>query len=255
MFEKVLVVDDDVDSRSKFYDMLSSLGYRVTSVPLAQEAFIKLKEERPDLVVLDEKMPELGGIEAAKKIREFDKELGIILLTENEVTEQNKQDVKGLNIYGIVKKDFSSHFMMKNILEFLKEKEASKKREPLAEQTKGLILVVDDNPEIEEVLTIFLTKKGFKVLSANSGESALHKIEVSTEKPRVVFLDIRMPGMDGIMALKKIKEIDESIKVIMLTAVQEEHIAREARDSGASDYLVKPCNFQKLEALLLSLFS
>ncbi|OGX17637.1 MAG: hypothetical protein A3K83_05520, partial [Omnitrophica WOR_2 bacterium RBG_13_44_8b] len=84
-----------------------------------------------------------------------------------------------------------------------------------------------------------------------NGEQAL--MEIKMEKPKIVLCDERMPGMDGLVVLKKIKEIDESINVVMLTAVEDEGIIKEATALGACDYLTKPCNLQEVEALILSI--
>jgi len=98
---------------------------------------------------------------------------------------------------------------------------------------------------------IFLKKKGYNVRSASSGEDALMKIRM--EKPQVAFLDFRMPGMDGVMVLRQIKRLDKDIKVVMLTSVQDEYIMEEAAREGASNYLVKPCDLEKVESILKEL--
>ena len=97
----------------------------------------------------------------------------------------------------------------------------------------------------------FLDKKGYKALITASGEEALMKIKI--EKPHIVLLDLRMPGMDGIMVLRQIKQFDESISVVMLTSAQEEYLMKQAAENGACDYLVKPCDFNKLDILLTSI--
>ena len=75
---------------------------------------------------------------------------------------------------------------------------------------------------------------------------------MKAEKPAIVLLDVKMPGMDGLVTLKKIKEIDESIGVIMITGVENENIANEAMKSGAYDYIIKPIDLDRLEVCLLT---
>ena len=94
-----------------------------------------------------------------------------------------------------------------------------------------------------------LSKKGYSVTTAFSGEEAIFKIE--TSKPDIVFLDICLPEMDGIIVLKKIKNIDQSIIVIMTTAVEDDKVIEEAMELGANGYLVKPFNLSKLEETIL----
>jgi CheY-like chemotaxis protein len=251
MWEKVLIADDDVDSRSRFYEILSSLCYKVTCVPGGEEAILRLAEERFALILLDKDMPQLSGIDTARKIREFDKDIKIIILLEDESMPDRDSIKRDLGIRAIIKKDFSTHFMMKEIIGVLREEKPFKPEEISPQETKGVILVVDDNPEIRDVLRSFLEKKKYKVILASGGEEALMKINV--EKPKVVLLDIRMPGMDGIMVLKRIKQWDESIPVVMLTSAQEEYIVQEAKKLGACDYLVKPCDLNKLDTLITSI--
>lgn len=255
MFEKVLVADYSVETRARFYEILSSLAYKVSCVPTGEEVVLRLREERPDLIILDENVPGLSAIATLKKIREFDREVNIIILSEKESIIDKESIPKGPKtpVTMKIKKDFSTHLMMKEILEILKEKNPPRLGEIVPQESKGPVFVVDDNNEIREVLWSFLTKRGYNVLMASSGEEVLMRLKTEKERPRVVLLDIRMPGMDGIMVLKQIKELDESIQVVMLTSAQDEYIMKEAKDVGASDYLTKPCDFSKLDALLLSL--
>lgn len=117
----------------------------------------------------------------------------------------------------------------------------------------GGILVVDDTPETRETLSALLELKSFKVRSAANAQQALSEIKL--ERPALVLLDERMPGIDGLETLKKIKEIDNSIKVVMLSAMEDADLREETIKSGASDYINKLCGFEKLEALILSVLS
>ena len=111
------------------------------------------------------------------------------------------------------------------------------------------ILIIDDEADIVEALRLFLTKKGYNVLGTTSVIKGIAMIE--TEKPKVVFLDIRMPEMSGVEAVKKIREIDKEIGIIMATAVLDEDIARKTIELGASDYIIKPLNLSYLEKSLI----
>ncbi len=102
---------------------------------------------------------------------------------------------------------------------------------------KPVILVVDDETNIRESFTLILEKE-FNVITAASGEAALKRI--IDEKVDLVYLDIRMPGMNGMETLKRIKEIDSSIEVIMVTALNDVGGAAAAIKLGAKDYIVKP---------------
>jgi len=110
------------------------------------------------------------------------------------------------------------------------------------------VLVVDDEPDSVELLQEFLNSKGYEVVTASNGEEALRKVK--EERPHLVLLDVRMPGMNGLDVLRKVRQFDQEVGVIMVTAVNEEDTGREALKLGAFDYIVKPLNLEYLERSL-----
>ena len=99
------------------------------------------------------------------------------------------------------------------------------------------------------MLKKFLTKKGYEAIIALSGEEGIRKVK--EEKPQAILLDIKMPKMNGIEALKKIREIDKKVGIVMITAVKEEEIGRKCLELGAYDYLTKPLDLDYLETALM----
>ena len=110
------------------------------------------------------------------------------------------------------------------------------------------VLVVDDEPEAVELLVEFLSSKGYEVLTATSGEEALRRVR--EDRPHLVLLDVQMPKMSGLDVLRRIREIDAEMGVIMVTAVNEEDVGRQALELGAFDYIVKPLDLKYLERSL-----
>jgi DNA-binding response OmpR family regulator len=110
------------------------------------------------------------------------------------------------------------------------------------------VLVVDDEPDAVELLQEFLTAKGYEVIAASDGEEALRKVK--EDRPHLILLDIRMPKMNGIEVLKRVREIDREVGVIMVTAVNEEETGRQALQLGAFDYITKPLDLKYLERSL-----
>lgn len=102
------------------------------------------------------------------------------------------------------------------------------------------VLVVDDEPDIVEMLTYNLEKEGYQVKTANDGQSAVEKAKKF--KPDLILMDIMMPGMDGVEACRQIKETPDlvNIFIIFLTARNEEYSEIAAFEVGADDYLTKP---------------
>lgn len=124
-----------------------------------------------------------------------------------------------------------------------------KKKTLKKKETPKKILVVDDEPAIRNMLKKFLTKKGYKAIIASSGEEAIKKVK--KEKPHVVLLDIKMPGIDGVETLKKIKTLDKKTGIVMITVVDDEEIARKCMGLGAVDYIAKPLGLDYLENVLM----
>ena len=112
----------------------------------------------------------------------------------------------------------------------------------------GRILLVDDDPKFRHTMRAFLELKGFHVIVASSGQEALEQL--SRSDPRVVLLDMKMPGMDGLLTLKDIRASHPTVPVIFVTQVDEEETNGEAGMLGVNVYLTKPFSFQVLEAIL-----
>ena len=110
------------------------------------------------------------------------------------------------------------------------------------------ILVVDDEHLIRWSLEQNLKKQGYEVLTAGSGEDALRIIR--EDPPELVLLDIQLPGISGLEVLEKIKEIDEDIIVIMVTAHGGLETAVTAMRIGAYDYLNKPFNLDEMAIVI-----
>ena len=107
------------------------------------------------------------------------------------------------------------------------------------------LLVVDDENEICEFLKSFFEERNYTVSVANSGEQALEVIK--HDKPQVVLLDIKMPGMDGIQTLREIKIKHGKVKVIMVTAIETRDKIEECLRLGADNYITKPLSLEYLE--------
>ena len=106
------------------------------------------------------------------------------------------------------------------------------------------ILLVDDEERFLATTQKLLTKKGYDVSTANSGNKALELLDQKTI--HVVILDVKMPGMDGIETLKAIKKQHPMVEVIMLTGHATVESAIQGLKSGASDYLMKPADIDDL---------
>jgi len=106
------------------------------------------------------------------------------------------------------------------------------------------MMLVDDEKRFLETTRKLLNKKGYDAVTAESGAQALEMLR--TEPVHVVILDVKMPGMDGNAALKKIKRLFPMIEVIMLTGHATVESAIDGLKSGASDYMMKPADIGEI---------
>ncbi len=239
MEKKILVVDDELEVRDLFYDILTREGYKVVTISGGEEAIKAIREEKPDLVLLDFNMPRINGIEILKRVRKNDIKTKIIMLTGIE-SEDLEKEARISGASGFLRKNLGIKVIIKSINNIF-----SLKRE----YNEDKILIVDDDEAISSLIKDFLTKKGYNAFTAKDGEEALEILK--KEKPILVLLDVRLPGMDGIVVLKRIREMDDKVGVIMVTGIKDEEIFEEAKRLGAYEYIIKPFNLDYLETCVL----
>jgi len=114
------------------------------------------------------------------------------------------------------------------------------------------ILVVDNDQGILDSFEVLLGDR-YDLVKAENGYEALRILE--DDPPQLVFLDIKMPGLDGIDVLKKIKRDQKNVEVVVITATNQEETEREAKSLGVIDYLKKPFDIFEIERIASNIFS
>ena len=117
------------------------------------------------------------------------------------------------------------------------------------------ILLVDDEMDYAETMAFWLKAKGHRVITVGSGEEAIslleeRRVSPTPQFPHIIFLDIMMPGMDGIETLRRIREIHPAVPVIMVTAYVSEERMQEARALGAFGFFHKEADFSNAARLI-----
>lgn len=110
------------------------------------------------------------------------------------------------------------------------------------------VLVCEDEDSIREFVVINLVRSGYEVVDVNCGEDALKVFEENEGAFDVALLDIMMPGIDGMQVCKKIRELNDSMGIIMLSAKSQEMDKISCLMSGADDYITKPFSISELIA-------
>ena len=110
------------------------------------------------------------------------------------------------------------------------------------------VLIVDDQFGIRVLLYEVFNKEGYTTYQAANGKEALNIVQ--QVPPDIVLLDMKIPGMDGLEILKRIKKIDREIKVIMMTAYGELDMINEATKHGAITHITKPFDIDHMRAIV-----
>ncbi len=250
---KVLVADDDADVRALVGEYLTGHGFEVLYAANGLETLLQVKHQRPNAVVLDVNMPRLSGLEALKRIHAFDPSIAVAVVSGHPDDVIRRQAMA----YG-ARAVLSKPLVLPELLSSLASGEASpptSSREASSRATeqqppgsghatRGTVLVVDDDPDVLDVLQEFLAQHAYRVSRATDGAAALREIVRSA--PDIVLLDIEMPGLNGVDAVPAIRAVAPDTAVIMVSGSTDPEKAKRALAHGAFDYVVKPVDFDYL---------
>jgi len=211
----ILVVDDNQDLLETFAMILKRRGYRVQTAGNGLSAINKFKEQNFDVTLMDIVMPEMNGVDAYKKIKEIQPEAPIILMTAYS-DDELIQNAKNEGARQIIHKPIH----IDQLIELINETAGTQP-----------ILIVDDDADICDTLTQILELQGYDVLSAGSGEEAVIMTKGTTFQ--IAFIDVKLPKIDGLETLLRLKEINPDIIVIMMTGFRNE--VKEALDKAQAE--------------------
>lgn len=248
----ILIVDAQKEFRDVLQNVLTPYGYEVLTADTGAKALDLTKTISPAVVILDLALPGVPGIEVLAKLRAASPALPVIVVT-GYVPPDLESRARELGVTNVLRKELKMDIIMQAINHAFQHagrpamKPAQPPRADGPKDRQETILVVDDEPEICNMVSEFLTRRGYQVTTAVGGEKALEMIMKAP--PDLVILDIYMPGMNGVAVMRRLKTANflEKLGVIMLTASQEESLLQEALDLGAFDALSKPVNLDELE--------
>lgn len=248
--KKILYVEDNDDNVFMLKPRLERKGYEVLIAADGKEGVYLAKNQNPDLILMDLDLPILDGWEASKQLKNDSstKHIPIIALSARVMAEdKNKAMDAGCDDFDSKPVDFNS--LMAKIRSFLPDESEpiDEKKTPADDQRK--ILIVDDNDDNRYTLSEYLKREGFtNLVTAENGRIALDKLNENGFD--LVLLDLNMPEMNGIEALRKIKSDDKlrHIPVIMISAADEIENVTQCIEIGAEGYIPKPFNSMILRA-------
>lgn len=226
---RLLIVDDNVDFAQNLADVLELKGYEISACYEGHRAIEMVKNTKFDLILMDISMPGMDGVETYKRIKEISSGTVTIMMTAYAV-EDLVEEALASGAYDVFYKPLDISRLLITIEESLKEEKGR------------LILIVDDDKGVLHNLRDILQIKGHNVFIADSGQRA---IELARNNQfRIVFIDVKMPLLNGLEIYKAIKEINPRVCAVMITGYRQEvkDMVEEALDSSAFTCLYKPLN-------------
>ncbi len=217
--------------------ILSHKGYNVTTAISGKKAIELVTENSFDIIFLDIKMPIMNGVETYKRIKQIKPKTVVIMMTAYAVEELVEEALQE-GAYGVIYKPLD----IENV-GILIEKVRNKRQ-------GALILVVDDNPGICNTIKNILFMKGYKVDIAQSGEEAI--LMAKELKYNLIFIDMKLPIINGLETYLSIKEINPEVVAIMMTGYRQEmnDLVKQALENSAYICLEKPLDMDEVLQLI-----
>lgn len=231
---KVLVVDDDRRMVKTICDILKVKGHASILAYSGEEAVMKAKEESPDCVLMDIKMPGINGVEALHMIKAASPDLPVVLMSACASTEQ-VEDAKMQGAYTVLTKPIDIQLLL-SFFSLLQKEES--------------ILVVDDDPGFCRTIKDILQEKGYRVETEMDASKVLCHMERNYKL--AVVLDLKLGNADGLEVLREIRAKYRSKPVILVTSHGEEMSASisKGEEIGAYASLYKPLEIERLIGII-----
>ena len=231
---RVLIVDDDVGMTETLLDIFNDIGFDVSVANNGYEAIEMIREGVYDVTLMDIKMPGINGVETFKEVKRIRPTMKVIMMTGYSVDDLIKEALKE-GAYDVIHKPLDIDKVMNSI----------------KSATKGFfILVVDDDHNTCSTLSDVLEESGYRTGIAHGGEEAIELVK--NKRYDIVFIDMKMPVLNGLETYYKIREINTKIIAVMITGYRREmsELMEEAVKNNAYTCLYKPLDMEKILGLV-----
>ncbi len=264
---QLLVVEDNDHHRKATQKLLENIGLKVNSVAQGKKACQEILTGKYDCVILDIDLPDISGFDVLKHINDSEMRPlpAIIIYTGKELSNQEQTLLEQYNSTIVIKGTGSAERLLDDISLFLHDIEEKYSKKMTAKDKKTMrllhdeeailqgrkILLTDDDMRNTYALSKQLIDIGCDVEMANNGQEALDLLNEHNDF-ELILMDTMMPIVDGNQATKKIRQMKhyKDIPIIALTAKTMPEDRDLALQAGASEYLTKPVDFEKLVSIL-----
>ena len=232
MKTNVLVVDDLKGIRLTLGGILEDEGYNVVLAENGYQAIEAARQTPFDLVFIDIKMPGINGVQTFREIKKVSPDAVVIMMTAYSVEDLVKEALEE-GAYAVVYKPFDIDKIVSIIESALQ---------------KTLILIVDDSFTDRETLKTILEEKGYCVVTASTRDEALAMLK--EKRFDIIFLDVKLPGVNGLSFFEQVKAIDPEVAVIMMTGYSEAELMERVIPQDAYTCIYKPFNVERIMSLV-----
>ncbi|OUS29722.1 hypothetical protein A9Q99_08590 [Gammaproteobacteria bacterium 45_16_T64] len=262
--KNILVIEDDKTNQKAITQLLQQKELAITCVDTGSEGVDKVLSGGFDVVILDLGLPDIDGFEVLERIKEngdLEKKPPIIIYTGKELSEKEQFQLEKYTSTIVIKGVGSPERLLDDVSLFLhsiesrfdekNRKSISRLHDEDAMLKDRRILLVDDDMRNTYALSKQLIEIGFDVEMASNGKDALEILE-QDENYELVLMDTMMPVMDGNEATIRIRQIPhyEALPIIALTAKTMPEDREKCLAAGASEYITKPIDFEKLLSVI-----
>src|SRR5256714_1356150 len=257
--KRLLVVEDNKAEQMSISELLGHDDIEIVNTATGAEALSTLRKQQCDCVVLDLRLPDMSGFEVLEQMRSDATlaDVPVVVFTGRELSAEEDARIHTMARSIVVKGvesperllDETALFLHRVITNLPSDKQRMLDRlnssdEDLIGRT---VLLVDDDSRNIFALSSVLERRGMRVLTATTGSEAIELVE-STPDLAIVLMDIMMPEMDGYQTIEKIRATPayRRLPIVALTAKAMKGDREKCLEAGASDYLAKPVNTEKL---------
>jgi two-component system cell cycle response regulator len=241
MSAKILVVDDNPTNLKLASDVLEFEGYDILKAVDAEEAQVVLAATLPDLILMDIALPGMDGLTLTRKLKAEERTRGIrIVALTAFAMKGDDQKAFDAGCDGYIAKPIDTRKLPDQVAEFLARASGQSRR------SRMKILVIEDHAVDLKLADLVLSTAGYDVSTAETAEQAIAAIQ--KDRPQLIFLDLDLPGMDGVTLARKLKADPDTrdIHVVAVTFYPEKYPKAVALAAGCDAYLLKPINTHEL---------
>jgi DNA-binding NtrC family response regulator len=227
---KVLIVDDEKEFADSLAERLALRKLQTKVVYDGEQALEAVQTEKPDVMILDLRMPGMDGLEVLRKVKKSQPDIDVVILT-GHGADKDEEAALRLGATAFLKKPIDLDQLVGAV-----------------HKERLRVLLVDDEKEFVGSLSERLALRNLRADIAYDGEQALKAVK--ERKPDVMILDLKMPGIDGLEVLRKVRKANPDVAVVILSGHGTDKDEKEALRLGASAYLKKPVDIDHLVGTL-----